>query len=234
MSSASRRNRVGIFLIWRFPSACAAVRRWPRCRTGPATLMRGGWVPSPASDYPQWMAQRPRPDSNRRDWFCRPAPDHSDTRSWRAPGWDRTSDPQVRNLVLCPLSYEGKVGAEGFEPPRRLLSRRIYSPVGQPNAQHTLGVTAGGRTRTARATISRAQPVHHGHRTRGGARTPGLLLVRQALHLLSYTGILRDVRRARIEPRPAGGTRTLMHQLPFQHVISVRGYDRSHDARGRQ
>jgi hypothetical protein len=26
----------------------------------------------------------------------------------RAPGWNRTSGPQVRNLVLSPLSYEGK------------------------------------------------------------------------------------------------------------------------------
>ena len=25
----------------------------------------------------------------------------------RAPGWDRTSGPRIRNPVLCPLSYEG-------------------------------------------------------------------------------------------------------------------------------
>jgi hypothetical protein len=34
----------------------------------------------------------------------------------RAPGWNRTSDPQVRNLVLYPLSYEGMVGVPGLVP----------------------------------------------------------------------------------------------------------------------
>src|SRR3954471_4703511 len=41
----------------------------------------------------------------------------------RASGWTRTSDLQVRNLALSPLSYEGmdnnNVRAKGFEPPQR-------------------------------------------------------------------------------------------------------------------
>lgn len=81
---------------------------------------------------------RPQPESNRRDWFCRPAPSplghtakECGGRSghgyrgafWpaaiRAPGRIRTSDLQVRNLALHPLSYEGLVRPVGFEPTMR-------------------------------------------------------------------------------------------------------------------
>jgi hypothetical protein len=57
----------------------------------------------------------------------------------RTPGPIRTADLDARNVALSPLSYEGTVGVEGFEPPRRLASRRLYRPLGQPTAQHTLG-----------------------------------------------------------------------------------------------
>lgn len=45
-------------------------------------------------------------DGVRRGSPYRLLPDYSG-RPVRAPGWDRTSGPQVRNLVLYPLSYEG-------------------------------------------------------------------------------------------------------------------------------
>src|SRR5262245_64647435 len=50
----------------------------------------------------------------------------------RTPDWNRTSDPQARNLVLSPLSYEGNVerGVTGGGRARYLpVHRRALSPL---------------------------------------------------------------------------------------------------------
>ena len=75
----------------------------------------------------------------------------------RTPGPIRTADLDARNVALCPLSYEGMVGAEGFEPSqqRHLLYRQArLSSVGalpwvaaggsNPDREsHNLACTAG-------------------------------------------------------------------------------------------
>src|SRR5436305_13701577 len=50
-------------------------------------------------------------------------------------GWIRTSDPQLRRLLLCPAELRGgrMVGARGFEPPTpcsqsRCANRLRYTP----------------------------------------------------------------------------------------------------------
>jgi hypothetical protein len=68
---------------------------------------------------------------------------HGDTRT---PGQSRTGHLPLRRRTRYPLRHGGLVGAEGLEPPWRLSSRRLYKPLGQPTAQHTLGVTEGTRT----------------------------------------------------------------------------------------
>lgn len=44
------------------------------------------------------------------------APSPLGHKATRTPDWNRTSDLQVRNLALSPLSYEGMVWETGFEP----------------------------------------------------------------------------------------------------------------------
>ena len=52
---------------------------------------------------PQWTASRPWPDSNRRDWGCRPAPHHSVTGSWH---------PRAGSNRRQPASEAGALSAE--------------------------------------------------------------------------------------------------------------------------
>lgn len=60
----------------------------------------------------------------------------------RTPDWDRTSDTQLRKLVLCPLSYGGMVGVERFELPERVRTRVTAGPT-SPSVAHSLGATGG-------------------------------------------------------------------------------------------
>src|SRR4051794_38986452 len=71
----------------------------------------------------------------------------------RASGWIRTSGLQVRNLMLSPLSYEGEVRAEGFEPPERLqlgYSQPRLSSVGAPARDGTGRPPVGTRPAPSR------------------------------------------------------------------------------------
>jgi hypothetical protein len=57
-----------------------------------------------------WHGGRPRRESNPNITRFADGALHPERReaNERAPGWTRTSDHQVRNLALCPLSYKGK------------------------------------------------------------------------------------------------------------------------------
>ena len=92
----------------------AAECRRSRCRTGPAALMRGGWAANAhlrrTSSTVDGNDARPRRESNPNITRFADGALHPERRvaNDRAPGWTRTSDHQVRNLALCPLSYRGR------------------------------------------------------------------------------------------------------------------------------
>ena len=73
--------------------------------------MNPGWTcqrPSALNSNSGWHTSKPRPDVNRKSPVLQTGrPTRNDHEAMRAPGWTRTSGPQVRNLALFPLSYEG-------------------------------------------------------------------------------------------------------------------------------
>jgi hypothetical protein len=82
----------------------------PGTRTGQAVPMRDGRFPrlSAVAVHSGWRRGMPDAGFTRASYAgCRRAVATGAFGHARAPGWDRTSDSQVRNLVLCPLSYEG-------------------------------------------------------------------------------------------------------------------------------
>lgn len=56
---------------------------------------------------PQWMASRPKPESNRRTPLCRRLPHHSGIRPCVPPEGLEPSTPGLGNRCSHPLSYEG-------------------------------------------------------------------------------------------------------------------------------
>lgn len=57
----------------------------------------------------------------------------------RAPGAIRTRDPQIRNLVLYPLSHGGMVSSEGVEPTISALSAQCLNQLGHDDTAEREG-----------------------------------------------------------------------------------------------
>lgn len=69
----------------------------------------------------------------------------------RAPGAIRTRDPQIRNLVLCPLSHGGMMSSEGVEPTISASSAQCLNQLGR--MAFFLRRPYGARTRSLLAEV---------------------------------------------------------------------------------
>jgi hypothetical protein len=96
------------------------------------------------------------------------------------------------------------VRAEGFEPPQ--TCNRVTAGPDSPTSAHPLGVAAGTRTRTTRATTWRAHPVHHSHRARRRTRTADPRRVKAVLSQLSYPSVMPYAVSESNRPRPVHKT----------------------------
>jgi hypothetical protein len=85
--------------------------------------------------------------------------------TWRAPGWSRTSGLDVRNVVLCPLSYEGGLtGVERARPwcrPRSARRRQGYSLLDVPPSTTRMGRSPGVEPGPSGPQPDVHGPVHH-------------------------------------------------------------------------
>ena len=167
--------------------------RRSRCRTGQSALMRGGRAANAhLRRTPQWMA-----------WLeveagleaacpvlrTGPSPLGHPTRCTL--GWNRTSDLDVRNVALSPLSYEGRLaGVERARPwcrPRSARRRQGYSLLDLPPSTTRMGRSPGVEPGPSGPQPDVHGPVHHDRhvfflrapvRTRGGCRIPDRRLIR--------------------------------------------------------
>jgi hypothetical protein len=95
----------------------------------------------PACVTPQWMVLRRQPDSNRRLLVLQTSPlDRSGMPPCVPPAGIEPATPTLGTSCSSPLSYEGEVGAEGFEPSgaRHLFYRqaRLSSVGALPWGEH--------------------------------------------------------------------------------------------------
>jgi hypothetical protein len=90
----------------------------------------------------------------------------------RTLGRSRTGHFLLRRQALFPLSYEGMVGAEGFEPTVARYSRVTAGP-DSPTSARPRGVTDRDRTGVFQGHNLARQPLRYSHhrvvRTRGGS-----------------------------------------------------------------
>jgi hypothetical protein len=198
-------------------------RRRPRCRTGPAAVMSSSWTPNVRLRRVHSGWHRGEAGTRTRvTGVADRAPTQDDRLAVRTLGWNRTSGLRSRKPALYPLSYEGMVRAEGFEPPQRQqpgYSRPRLSRVGalawgdcsgsnRDRQSHSLVCTAGTpqppwRRRSAGARLAAASAMRHRVLRRQYPRrvsNPRPPLCRSGALPLSYPG---SVPAAGFEPGPS-------------------------------
>lgn len=146
-------------------------RRGPRCRTGHTAIMSGGRAANARAHEVHSGWHRGESGTRTRSTrFAGVAFTQNDRLAVRTPGPIRTADLPLRRRVRFRCAT--RVWCAPLVPTQVCVTAAGLQPAGRAAVHDALGVSARGRSGTARVTTWCAQPVHHTHRgTRGRNRT---------------------------------------------------------------
>jgi hypothetical protein len=143
--------------------------------------MRGSRRQAPASnkntaeeqhELEALVGLEPTPHGTR---FAGGRPHPEPTKAMRAPGRNRTVGPQIRNLVLCPLSYEGLRVRRGIRTRSGLCPPDLQAGPDSPNVGALTRCVIGGTRTRDQPQVGPLYPLsYETQRVTDGSRTRGL------------------------------------------------------------